>query len=209
MRGSLAAAETARHALAKTGRLLANAPLALQAVGRGLADDPFDLLIKIQRRLPASPVNLAVRIIGFGRPGWRRKALVSWARDEPDLAREILKPQDMKLGRFTRRLANHLELTEESWEHPEPVEFLPKLDLKTSRPTTNNQPISVFHLLTNSLPYTTSGYSLRSHQVLLAQRKAGLRVAAATRLGYPVIIGSLTAQKISCVDGVTYHRLLP
>lgn len=68
--------------------------------------------------------------------------------------------------------------------------------------------ITVLHVLTNSLPDTTSGYAIRSHQVLLAQRAAGLRVAAATRVGYPVLIGRL-ARRMSQVDGVAYHRLVP
>ncbi|VTR77846.1 glycosyltransferase family 4 protein [Cellulomonas hominis] len=65
------------------------------------------------------------------------------------------------------------------------------------------------HLLTSSLPHTASGYALRSHAVLRAQSAAGIRVEAATRLGYPVSVGRLTARRTDVVDGVTYRRLLP
>ncbi|TGJ97908.1 glycosyl transferase family 1, partial [Actinotalea fermentans ATCC 43279 = JCM 9966 = DSM 3133] len=70
-------------------------------------------------------------------------------------------------------------------------------------------PLAVLHHLTNSLPHTQSGYTLRSHAVLTAQREAGMRVAATTRAGYPVTIGSLGARGVDVVDGIPYRRLIP
>lgn len=67
----------------------------------------------------------------------------------------------------------------------------------------------VLHLLTNSLPHTQSGYTVRSHAVLQAQRDAGLDPVAMTRAGYPVVIGGLAAAAIDRVDGIEYHRALP
>lgn len=69
--------------------------------------------------------------------------------------------------------------------------------------------LSAFHVLTNSLPHTQSGYALRSHAVLEAQAGAGVRVAAATRIGYPVSVGILGARHKDVVDEVRYHRVLP
>lgn len=74
------------------------------------------------------------------------------------------------------------------------------------RPTTQ---LIVLHHLTNSLPHTQSGYTLRSHAVLTAQAEAGLQVVATTRAGYPVTIGSVGARAVDVVDGVPYHRLIP
>lgn len=71
------------------------------------------------------------------------------------------------------------------------------------------QPQTVLHLLTNSLPYTGSGYAQRSHSLLAAQSEQGWKVHAATRVGYPVQIGRLDAGKTDLLDGVTYHRHLP
>ncbi|MFZ3452649.1 glycosyltransferase family 4 protein [Arthrobacter sp. 7Tela_A1] len=68
---------------------------------------------------------------------------------------------------------------------------------------------SVLHLLTNSLPFTGSGYAQRSHSLLKAQADSGWNVHAATRIGYPVQIGRLGAADTDVIDGVTYHRLLP
>lgn len=69
--------------------------------------------------------------------------------------------------------------------------------------------IRVLHALTNSLPWTYSGYSLRSHAVLRAQAGAGLEVRAVTRLAYPVTIGRPWAPESDLIDGITYRRLLP
>lgn len=71
------------------------------------------------------------------------------------------------------------------------------------------QPQTVLHLLTNSLPYTGSGYAQRSHSLLKAQTDLGWTVHAATRIGYPVQVGKLDAGKTDLIDGVTYHRHLP
>ncbi|HYQ76631.1 glycosyltransferase family 4 protein [Cellulomonas sp.] len=68
---------------------------------------------------------------------------------------------------------------------------------------------AALHLLTSSVPHTPSGYAVRSHAVLRAQAAAGVRVAAATRIGYPVSVGRLTARRCDVVDGVPYRRLLP
>ena len=67
----------------------------------------------------------------------------------------------------------------------------------------------VLHLLTNSLPHTQSGYTVRSHAVLKAQNDAGLAPLAMTRVGYPVVVGGLGAAAVDVVDDIQYHRALP
>lgn len=84
----------------------------------------------------------------------------------------------------------------------EPVETTPV-------ETTPVAPITVLHHLTNSLPHTQSGYTLRTHAILRAQRDAGLTVHATTRAGYPLTIGALTARHTDVVDGIVYERLIP
>jgi glycosyltransferase involved in cell wall biosynthesis len=69
--------------------------------------------------------------------------------------------------------------------------------------------MTVLHHLSNSLPHTQSGYTLRSHAILTAQRAGGLAVTATTRPGYPLSIGSLGARGTDVVDGVPYRRLVP
>ena len=65
------------------------------------------------------------------------------------------------------------------------------------------------HLLTNSLPWTQSGYALRSHGILRAQQRDGTGVGAVTRVGYPVTVGLPRAAVTDVVDGVAYRRMLP
>ncbi|QHO91399.1 glycosyl transferase family 1 [Actinomyces sp. 432] len=70
-------------------------------------------------------------------------------------------------------------------------------------------PTRVLHVLTNSFPHTQSGYAVRSHAVLGAQRAAGIEVRAITRIGYPVTVGLVGAAGTDVVDGIEYRRLLP
>jgi len=63
--------------------------------------------------------------------------------------------------------------------------------------------------VTNSLPWTQAGYTVRTHEIVTAQQRAGLTAAVVTRLGFPVAQGHLRSASYDVVDSVTYHRLLP
>lgn len=67
----------------------------------------------------------------------------------------------------------------------------------------------VVHYLTNSLPYTNSGYTMRSQKVLQAQQDAGIATFAITRIGYPLVIGNVPSANQDEIDGITYRRALP
>lgn len=69
--------------------------------------------------------------------------------------------------------------------------------------------LRVLHVLTNSLPYTNSGYTVRSHNVLLSQLKAGIDARALTRPGYPVVVGKVPQSSEQLIDGIRYLRALP
>jgi glycosyltransferase involved in cell wall biosynthesis len=70
-------------------------------------------------------------------------------------------------------------------------------------------PGRILHLVTNALPEVTAGYTVRTHSIALAQRRAGLDAQVATRLGFPVTAGAVAAPREVSVDGVPYHRSLP
>jgi glycosyltransferase involved in cell wall biosynthesis len=55
----------------------------------------------------------------------------------------------------------------------------------------------------------TAGYTVRTHQIAVAQRQAGLDPHVLTRAGFPVAQGHFDARRRVRLDGVTYHRLLP
>jgi glycosyltransferase involved in cell wall biosynthesis len=66
----------------------------------------------------------------------------------------------------------------------------------------------ILHLVTNSLPETVAGYTVRTHGLAVAQRQHGVDAHVLTRLGFPVTKGHVDAAALVEVDGVPYHRLL-
>ena len=67
----------------------------------------------------------------------------------------------------------------------------------------------ILHVVTNSLPGTQAGSTIRTQGVVSAQRAVGWDAHVVTRPGYPVLYGDLDAGSLEWVDGVPYHRLLP
>ena len=67
----------------------------------------------------------------------------------------------------------------------------------------------MLHLVTNALPETVAGYTVRTQGIARAQRARGLDVHVATRIGFPVTKGHLGAAARVTVDGVEHHRALP
>jgi glycosyltransferase involved in cell wall biosynthesis len=64
----------------------------------------------------------------------------------------------------------------------------------------------VLHLLKESLPQRQTGFTMRSHANLLAQRAAGWDPAVVTALGFPRSLGGPVASAED-VDGIRHHRL--
>jgi glycosyltransferase involved in cell wall biosynthesis len=67
----------------------------------------------------------------------------------------------------------------------------------------------VLHLVNDALPTTSAGYTIRTHEIVLAQRAAGLDPYVVTRCGFPVTQGTLDGRRLVTLDGIPYHRLLP
>jgi len=76
-------------------------------------------------------------------------------------------------------------------------------------PTKPAIPGRVLHLVTDALPATSAGYTIRTHEIVLAQRAAGLDPHVVTRCGYPVTQGRLDGRRLVELDGIPYHRLVP
>jgi glycosyltransferase involved in cell wall biosynthesis len=70
-------------------------------------------------------------------------------------------------------------------------------------------PGRVLHVVTDALPTTSAGYTIRTHEIVRAQRAAGLDPHVVTRCGYPVTAGKLDGRRLVVLDGIPYHRLLP
>lgn len=70
-------------------------------------------------------------------------------------------------------------------------------------------PGRVLHLVTNALPYTQAGYTVRTHRIVTAQRDAALDPHVVTSWGWPMLQGHTDAEPYEEIDGVPYYRLLP
>ena len=67
----------------------------------------------------------------------------------------------------------------------------------------------VLHIVTDALPSTSAGYTIRTQEIAVAQRLAGMDPHVTTRIGFPVTAGAMDGRATVAVDGVPYHRLLP
>jgi len=76
-------------------------------------------------------------------------------------------------------------------------------------PGRDHIPGRVLHLVSDALPTTSAGYTIRTHEIVLAQKAVGLDPHVATRCGFPVTQGRIDGRRLVTVDGVPYHRLLP
>ncbi len=93
------------------------------------------------------------------------------------------------------------------------IEMLEPGRLRLSGPT---RPISgtpggnaILHIVTDALPSISAGYTVRTQEIALAQRAAGMDPHVVTRIGFPVTAGQIDGRHLVTVDGVPYHRLLP
>jgi glycosyltransferase involved in cell wall biosynthesis len=68
---------------------------------------------------------------------------------------------------------------------------------------------AILQFVTNALPLTNAGYTVRTHRIALTQREMGYDTQVVTRLGYPLSQGMGDTRALVEVDGVPYHRLLP
>lgn len=132
------------------------------------------------------------------------RARAAWARGDLSGAVETLERAGQGDTRYARRLRSELTLLSPGYRLPVTARSAP-----AKTPSAEGEPLRVLHLLTNSLPHTQSGYSLRSHRILTALRDQGIESVALTRTGYPVMIGIPTAADVDLVDGIRYVRTLP
>ncbi|WP_327088302.1 glycosyltransferase family 4 protein [Nonomuraea sp. NBC_01738] len=67
----------------------------------------------------------------------------------------------------------------------------------------------VLHCVTNALPYTQAGYTVRTHRIVTSQKAAGLDPHVVTSWGWPMLQGHADATPFEEIDGIPYHRVLP
>jgi glycosyltransferase involved in cell wall biosynthesis len=178
--------------------------------------------------LAASPPRQAAFSLAADQPA---KAAAALNRlDEDDPARPVLTARlawregrltdalralDQAPGGQARRLRRTLAAEQSVLTPPAPVRAPapappgPQSEARRVGAGGEGVPGRVLHLVTDALPATSAGYTIRTHEIAVAQRAAGLDPHVATRCGYPVTQGRLDGRRQVVLDGVPYHRLLP
>jgi glycosyltransferase involved in cell wall biosynthesis len=168
--------------------------------------------------LEGSPARLAAFSLAVDQPTVARSALARLSEHNgarprlaarlayregrlTDAVRELEGAGGWRAARLRRSLLAELEMLE-------PGRL--KLD-QPVRPAAAPSPVSgrVLHIVTDALPTTSAGYTIRTQEVALAQRAVGLDPHVTTRIGFPVTAGAIDGRATVTVDGVPYHRLLP
>jgi glycosyltransferase involved in cell wall biosynthesis len=173
-------------------------------------------------------VNLAAR--GSDPRRLRKLIATAAALDEPNDADQLLDrlgdddPARPRLAALVAARAGDLQRAEhEAWRAGWRASHLRRrlegeLAALRRQPTTQRPPGTspfparpgcILHLVTNALPEVTAGYTVRTQGIAAAQRRDGLDSHVATRLGFPVTVGHLGAERLVHVDAVPYHRILP
>jgi len=137
------------------------------------------------------------------------RARAAWARGEISEALVVLESAGEGRTAYARRLRSELDLLQVGHTLAAPTSQEPATASAGSPAPAAGERLRVLHVLTNSLPHTQSGYSLRSHRILTAQRDRGIDVLALTRTGYPVMLGKPFARAADVIDGIEYRRVLP
>lgn len=130
-----------------------------------------------------------------------------WASGAMSEAVRVLESAGLAASAYGRRLRSELDLLRPGTRLPEPAPT-GATELAPAAPAADES-LRVLHLITNSLPHTQSGYSLRTHRVLRALAEHGIESVALTRTGYPVMVGKVFAQREDVIDSIRYRRTLP
>jgi glycosyltransferase involved in cell wall biosynthesis len=166
--------------------------------------------------LEASPARLAAFSLAVDQPTVARSALARLSRDNAarprlaarlayregrldDAVRELDGASGWRSARLRRSLRAELEMLQ-----PGKLR-LPASDASAAAAT----PERVLHIVTDALPSTSAGYTVRTQEIAVAQRAAGMDPHVVTRIGFPVTAGKIDGRPLVSVAGVPYHRLLP
>jgi glycosyltransferase involved in cell wall biosynthesis len=162
--------------------------------------------------LQASPKRLAAFSLAVDQPEVAAAALRRLPEDDP--ARPVLAA---RLAWREGRLTDALEALQKA--PPRRARRLHSMIMASSgqiatipghdHETTTPNPGRVLHLVNDALPATSAGYTIRTHQIALAQQADGLDPHVVTPIGYPVTQGQLDGRRLVTLDGIPYHRLLP
>ena len=169
--------------------------------------------------LEASPARLAAFSLAVDQPTVARSALARLSEDNAarprlaarlayregrltDAVRALDGARGWRAARLRRALTAELEMLEPGRLRL-PAGALPAEGAGARTPG------RILHIVTDALPTTSAGYTVRTQEIALAQQAAGLDPHVVTRIGFPVTAGAIDGRATVDVDGVPYHRLLP
>jgi glycosyltransferase involved in cell wall biosynthesis len=169
--------------------------------------------------LEASPARLAAFSLAVDQPIVARSALARLSEDNAarprltarlayregrltDAVTALDGARGWRAGRLGRALTAELEMLEPG-RLSLPAGALPAGAASAATPG------RVLHIVTDALPTTSAGYTVRTQEIAVAQQAAGLDPHVVTRIGFPVTAGAIDGRAAVDVDGVPYHRLLP
>ncbi|APT94556.1 glycosyl transferase family 1 [Corynebacterium stationis] len=166
--------------------------LVVSLFGTHFLEDPNDLFVKIGQKL---------RVLGILVPPLRLPTPSQHGEDLYEQGQLTLSADAFEQSGF-RGKARARKIRRQLAELDFPISKSKPLE-------SSRDPKNVLFYLTNSKPFTQSGYTDRSHFLLKALQKHGLNVCAVTRLGYPVVIGEFPIKSRLTVDGIEYRQMLP
>ena len=197
-------------------------PLAVSGALRRFAQDPARGRAALERAIPGlrsdtsdDPAARVDRAVARDRYADACVALAEIPESSPErascaLAVDVLagrlgaaalaRPHDARGRRAVRAAQRKLALL------GQPIIGTPAGQRRTAKAGSG---VDVLHVVTNSLPLTQAGSTIRTQRVVRAQRDLGWDARVVTRLGYPVTHGDLRSPDPQLIDGVPYHRLLP
>ena len=163
--------------------------------------------------LEAHPARLAAFSLAVDQPQVARSALARMSEGSgtrprlaarlayregrlTDAVRELEGARGWRAARLRRSLRAELEMLEPG-------------RLRMPGAAIQGVPGRVLHVVTDALPSTSAGYTIRTQEIAVAQRAAGMDARVVTRIGFPVTAGKIDGRHLVTVDGVPYHRLLP
>ncbi|MEY8579122.1 glycosyltransferase family 4 protein [Corynebacteriaceae bacterium 6-324] len=173
-------------------KLVRRATLVTSLFGSFLFQDPNDLATKIRQRL--SQKGISVPQIVLPSPSPEGDKLL----ESGELTRSV-EHYDAS-GWFGKLRSKKIR--------SQAAELDLRICPSTEIPATSDD-VRILFYLTNSKPYTNSGYTERTQHILEGLQEGGIQVRGATRLGYPVVIGNFPLEEASIIAGVQYKHLLP
>lgn len=166
--------------------------LVVSLFGTHFLEDPNDLFVKIGQKLRA--LRISVPFLRLPTPSRHGEGL--YEQGQLTLSAEAFEQSGFRGRARAQKIRRQLAELD--------------LPILKSRPLESSRSAkSVLFYLTNSKPYTQSGYTERSHFVLKSLQEHGVNVCAVTRLGYPVVIGEFPIKSRLTFDGIEYRQMLP